>query len=162
MNKIQIKKCYPYGELIKVSYHRYTSISLNYLGLKVIPPFHNLLSLKSLDLSSNKIIDISLLKKSNTMKSLDLSYNDIYDLSPLINLTNLEYLELHYNFIKDISPLGNLSNLKELNLKGNRIDNIEPLKTLNHLEYLFLSNNPIPQEQIKELQKTLPDCEIVY
>ena len=161
MNKIQIKKCYPYDdELIKVSYHRYTSISLNYLGLKVIPPLHNILSLKSLDLSSNKIIGISLLKKFNAIKSLDLSYNDIHDLSPLMNLTNLEYLKLHCNFIKDISPLGNLSNLKELNLKGNRVNDIEPLKTLRHLKYLYLSRNPIRQEQNEELQKALPNCEI--
>ena len=92
---------------------------------------------------------------------LNLAINQISDLTPLVLLTNLTSLNLGANEISDITPLKSLANLTELNLTGNEISDIVPLASLTNLTDLRLFSNEIPQEQIDELQKTLPDCEMI-
>jgi Leucine-rich repeat (LRR) protein len=52
--------------------------------------------------------------------------------------------------------------LEDLDLWINDIKDISSLKKLVNLEKLDLNRNPIPNNQIKELQKALPKCKIVY
>ena len=73
--------------------------------------------LNKLDLSGNKISDISVLEKVNfkELKELDLSYNKISDISILekVNFKELNKLDLSSNKISDISVLEKV-NFKEL------------------------------------------------
>lgn len=93
MNKVQIKKCYPYCSLeIRKSISKNRMLRIN--GVIASFPLKNLVSLQLLNISSDEIIDLSLLQ----------------------NLANLEYLYLNYNRIKDLSPLKNLVNLGRLRL----------------------------------------------
>jgi len=41
-------------------------------------------------------------------------------------------------------------------------DDITPLQSLTNLTELSLNGNPLSQEQIDELQKALPNCEIAF
>jgi hypothetical protein len=99
--------------------------------------------LQSLDLSSNKISDISFLEKLMGIKSLDLSYNHISSISFIENLKDLESIDLSYNQITDVRFIENLEHLKSLDLSRNRISNYSFLKNLKHLEFLDLSGNQI-------------------
>jgi Leucine-rich repeat (LRR) protein len=92
MNKIQIKKCYPYN-LYKLKY--------------------------SLDLSNQQISDISFLRDLLILNDLNLETNFISDISPLNKLFSLEIIILFENRITDISSLKNLIGLEYLDLVSN-------------------------------------------
>jgi Leucine-rich repeat (LRR) protein len=74
----------------------------------------------------------------------------------------LKTLWLDENQISDIFPIKNLVNLKNLRLWKNQITDISPLRNLVNLEILYLNLNPISQQQIRELKKALPKCNIGY
>ncbi|CAL6099820.1 leucine-rich_repeat domain-containing protein [Hexamita inflata] len=80
-----------------------------------------------LDLSYNKITDISIIATMPGLTSLILSNNQISDISPLASLNNLKELKLDYNLIEDISVLKPLMNLGRVWLFNNKITNLEPL-----------------------------------
>ena len=84
------------------------------------------------------------------------------DLKPLENLTHLRLLYLSYSEVKNIEPLANLVNLQTLYLDGTQVSDLEPLKNLKNLKYLNLGNcKNITEGQIKDLENTLPELEII-
>jgi len=89
--------------------------------------------------------------------------NRLYiDLKPLEDLIHLKKLNFIGSDIKNIEPLKNLKNLESLNLSTTKVSNIKPLKKLKNLKYLNIINcNNIPKKQIEDLQKALPELEIV-
>ena len=102
--------------------------------------------LESLDLSNNKISDISFLKNQYDWKSLrflDLSNNKINSIgnSTFNNITTLKKLNLSKNNINEISnwDFNWLSNLKELDLSENYISYItHNFSTLTNITWLYL------------------------
>ena len=71
-----------------------------------------------------------------------------------------EYLEIQTNKIKDLSPLQNLTGLHHLNLGYNKdISDLSPLYGLTNLERLWIGKfTSIPQEQVEEMQRRVPNC----
>ncbi|NIM11082.1 MAG: leucine-rich repeat domain-containing protein [Candidatus Aminicenantes bacterium] len=134
------------------------NLSLN--GLIDISPLKELTGLHSLDLRNNWLTDISPLKELKGLERLYLDNNHLTDIRPLKELKGLERLDLKGNHLTDISPLKELTGLKGLVLNGNHLTDISPLKELKKLECLFIQDNPIPKEQIEELEKALPSCKI--
>jgi len=109
-------------------------------------------SLAALNLSNNKINDVSFLKDLKSLKALDLRNNQIKDASFLKELKSLTILYLNNNQIGDVSFLKELKFLTALNLSGNQISDVSFLKELEYLTWLYLSNNPkldLPQ-RLKE------------
>ena len=100
-------------------------------------------TLQTLALNRNQIIDITPLAGLINLQTLALNQNQIVDISPLAGLTNLQTLGLNQNQIIDISPLAGLTNLQTLTLNQNQIIDISPLAGLNRLRLLHLSTNPI-------------------
>lgn len=106
----------------------------------------------SVDLSSNNISDISCLSIEffHNLKILNLSLNKIEDItifSKLERKNKLEHLFLNYNKIKDLSSLNDIyfENLVYLDFSNNLLDNIKFFEKckLDNLEFLGLSNNNI-------------------
>jgi len=118
--------------------------------------------LQVLGLAQNKIDDLAPLKSLANLRMLWLGNNQISDITSLKSLKNLETLTLDDNQISDITLLESLTALQELDLSYNEISDITPLKSLMNLQTLLLSGNPLAQEQIDELQKALPNCEIDF
>ena len=104
-------------------YFRNSNFTDEYLSKLTIFP-----KVVRLDLSFNKIHNISCLKGMNTssLENLILNNNEIENIEVLesMNLTYLKDLGLKNNKIKDVSPLlkSNLSSLNLLRLEGNYID----------------------------------------
>ena len=96
-----------------------------------------------LNLSENKISDVSFLHNFNSLIVLSLNNNLILDISPLESLILLEDLNLSNNQISDILVLGNLVQLRSLGLSNNKIVNILELENLKLLSYLAISDNQI-------------------
>lgn len=132
---------------------------LNLAGNEIedISPLKNieLSYLYNLDLSSNRITDISILAEMNELKYLHLEKNQITDISPLANNRELKKLHLANNLITDISPLANLTKLKELYLWDNRISDITSLLNnpgVGSGDTMNFYNNKIPAKQIEALK----------
>lgn len=95
-------------------------------------------TLSQLNLSFNRITDISHLSHLNALQILDISHNRIVALDAIRKLTNLTILRCHNNSIEALEPLIGLGQLAELWLSDNKIDWLEyiyllPLVNLNHL-----------------------------
>lgn len=121
----------------------------SYNGLEVIDSsFEFTPYLQHLNLSHNKIYQISALVWCPNLKVLNLSFNQLTTI-PKLNVEShrkLQSLIINDNLIDDISGLVRLDNLLELDLSGNcMMDHslLLPLCTLNALRYLNLSENPL-------------------
>ncbi|AFN83664.1 hypothetical protein EROM_090470 [Encephalitozoon romaleae SJ-2008] len=115
-----------------------------------------------LDLSDNRIREISDLENVPRLKILDLSYNlisdiliprmdieELYlisnDISTIrgLDLPRIKKLDLAVNDICRIENLGNCITLEELYLGSNRIRAVEGLEDLTSLKILDLQNNEL-------------------
>ncbi|MHA2010203.1 MAG: leucine-rich repeat domain-containing protein [Candidatus Hodarchaeales archaeon] len=108
----------------------------------------------SLDLSGlgiESISEVKVLKKLSKLESLDLTGNRIKEISGLEIFTILGYLNLSHNQIKEIKGLEKAKTLQTLNLTGNCISEIKGLDNLIELELLCLGENQI--KEIKGLKK---------
>lgn len=119
--------------------------------------------LKYVDLGHN--LDLTSLEFASHLPKLEvlvIAMNAISDISPLANCPNLEYIELNSTQVSDLSPLAELKNLRHLNLGNCRnVSDISPLYGLTELERLWLGClDPVPAEQVAEMQKCAPNCEI--
>ena len=106
---------------------------------------------QNLDLSNNRITDITPLSTLKSLQTLDLSNNRITDIAPLSSLTNLQVLDLSNNQIADLTPLCSLWSLQALDLRNNPISDITPLLELAGFRNLYLSSASLTAEQKEEL-----------
>jgi len=103
---------------------------------------------EALDLSGNRIADLTGLPDQNyqNLKTLNLSSNRVINIDLLSALgvaINLGVLNLSSNQISSIVPLSGLLSLEELYLNSNKLDNIDALANLGLLKVLALANNSI-------------------
>jgi Leucine-rich repeat (LRR) protein len=138
-----------------VGYTFYDAIKLREYGHTEIeyPSFY-LEDIDEFELSASDINDLDGVQFCIHATSIDVSDNRISDLSPLAGLTKIEELNLSDNQIGYIDCLSNLTGLKTLFISNNHIDDIAPLFELGKLEYVDLSGNRISPEQIDQLIST--------
>ncbi|HNW85697.1 MAG TPA: leucine-rich repeat domain-containing protein [Candidatus Limiplasma sp.] len=103
-----------------------TSLALFNQSLTDIGALSALQSLKTIDLTNNRITDLSPLEGSG-VEELWLAGNQISDISPLATLNKVQQLDLRVNQIADYSPLAGLSTLKKLYLNENATQDCSPL-----------------------------------
>ncbi len=123
--------------------------ALIYLELSVnrisdVSPLLSLTNLETLDLGSTAITDagVASLTRLTNLKSLDLVDTDIGDagVASLSRLTNLETLILAFTDIGDagVASLTRLTNLETLSLTSTDITDVSPLLSLTKLTDLYL------------------------
>ena len=100
------------------------------------------LPLWGLDLSRNRLIDISPIASMVTLWDLDLSGNGIVDPSPVNNLLELRRLSLASNNIT-VLPSLHAPRLSMLDVSNNQIEEVSPLCGLQHLVSLQVASNCI-------------------
>jgi len=129
---------------------------------------------KYLDLGHNTLLtNIGFVAQMPKLEVAILSMCNIPDATPLASCPNLEYLEIANTYISDLRPLSGLMNLRHLNVAGIGYDqpydgsarielkDITPLYPLTGLERLWIgAYNPVPAEQVQEMQRRAPNCEI--
>lgn len=127
-----------------------------------LKPIEKLQNLRSLGIFDTPVSNFESIKDLANLKSLILYNTNISDLEPLRKLTNLECLDLANLHISTLEPLKNLNNLRILNLHDNLMSDLEPLKEIKSLRRLDIRNCPnITDQQVLDLQKALPDLEII-
>ena len=79
------------------------------------------------------------------------------------NLTNLLDLRLNKNQLQSIpAEIGNLKRLRLLDLSENNLQNLPiEIGDLTSLEILSLNNNQIPESEMENIKKMLPNCYVV-
>ncbi len=129
---------------------------------------------KYLDLGHNpSLTDISFVAQMPKLEVAILSMCNWSDASPLAYCTELEYLEIPNTYCSDLRPLSGLKKLRHLNVASIgfdqpydgsariRLTDISPLYGLTELERLWIGAfNPVPPEQVQEMQRRAPKCEI--
>ena len=105
-----------------------------------ISPLANLPELVDLNLGSNPVGDHAPLAILISLRKLDLSGNSLKQIGALANLTSLTNLVLVYNHVSDFSPLVFLTNLVTLDLRYNLVSDLAPLKALRNLRDLGLGD----------------------
>ena len=118
---------------------------------------------KYLDLGHNSYMSsIEFVRYMPDLEAVVLAMGDWSDASPLSGCTKLRYAELQTTCINDLRPLATLTNLTDLNLCYNfALHDISPLYELTQLQRLYLGKyTPVPAEQVAEMQRRAPNCEI--
>jgi hypothetical protein len=133
---------YAFYDAIKIREYGHTDIEYPSIYLEDIEEF---------ELSSSDINDLDGVQFCINAKTIDVSNNRISDLTPLFGLTNLEELNLSDNQIAYIDGISNLLNMKSILLSNNYIEDISPLFELKMLEYADLTENRVDIRQIHEL-----------
>ena len=141
-----------FAKIIEFSIHA-ASIN-NYGEFMYIPPW-----------GVTELPDIRLLEKFINLELLDL-FSIRY---PENNIPEwMKYLARHgvfdldKKFAIDLRPIQNLHALVKLRLSNSQIYDIKPLKKLTNLEELYIEHCPnVTDDQVKDVQKALPNCKII-
>ena len=167
MNYIKLKSLYlktfteqdvlDYCQLNNLNSDNITELDLSNNRLTNISGIRHFKNLKILYLENNYITDISVLKDLENLENLDLSYNEIKDISDLKNLNKLKTLLINVIYITDTSVIKNLNSLETLginylNLESNQIKYIQSLK---NLKYLYSRNGFKDMKVLKQLNQNL-------
>ena len=99
--------------------------------------------LVGLEISFNRIADISPLKGMTGLRYLGMAYNEIGDISSLSGLTQMESLWLEHNNISDISAISDMMQMENLWLEHNNISDISALSDMTQMHHLTLGHNVI-------------------
>ncbi len=113
-----------------------------------------------LDLTGNKITDLSFVKNLLKLRLLCVGNNKIADIAPLSSLAELEFLEVYSNPILDYTPITGLTKLTHLNCARTGITDVTTLSGMKQLKMLWLMNNKITKEDLAKLTEALPECTI--
>lgn len=123
-----------------------------YGNSKIELPFYYLEDIDVLDLAGTEIDDLDGIRYCKHLATVELSGNRITDISELASLTMLQEVYLAGNRIGYIDALQFLPDLHAVDISFNAIDDLSPLFELERLEYLNVTGNKIPREQIDRLQ----------
>lgn len=141
-NRNTKRKTYNFYDAIKV--RMYESLETEY-------PSYYLEDIDEFELASSDIDDLDGVEFCIHVRTMDLSDNKISDISLLFGLSLLEELNLSDNEIADIDVLSNLENLRVVNLSNNNIDDISPIMNLPRLEFVDLRGTRVSKNQADEL-----------
>ena len=127
---------------------------------------------KFLDIGHNDTLsDIGFVAQMPKLEVAVLAMCSWSDATPLASCPNLEYLEMQTTLCTDLTPLSGLTKLRHLNICDigrdqvygplARLTDITPLYSLTGLERLWVGGfNDVPHEQIEEMRKRAPKCEV--
>ncbi len=117
--------------------------------------------LMMLDLGHNRITSIENFTGLTKLKVLILADNRITDISQITCFPDLEYLELFLNDITDVTPVTELKKLQDFNIFHNPLyENHKVLRKMTWLKRLWIGGCRLSPQDVKDLQKALPDTEI--
>jgi len=172
----------PTGNILDTDLINLTTLRSPHTGITNLTGIQYCKNLTSLDLTGNRIEDITLLGGLGKLTALALGGNQIHDLRPLVQAYGLTYLELqsqhtldgtkvlsdlegleflgglvtlylHDNAITSISKLGWLLNLQTLSLSNNQIADVSILDGIDTLEWLDLGGNKLSDDDMPSISR---------
>ena len=129
----------------------FLDLNLPAMQIKSIDILESMVHLQNVNLSYNKISDLSPLNNLSFLVQLNVSNNLIESLDFLEGFKNLRVLDASNNLLTSIGDMGRFPALEKLNLNNNQISEIEGLDENSRLEVLDLSANQLTQIGIGNL-----------
>ncbi len=127
-----------------------------------LAPLAKLSRLEHLDLNGTSKTDFTTLGNLKQLTILRLNDTQIDDLAPLASLTHLEDISLARTRVTDLAPLAKLPALKFLNLSGTPVTDLAPLASIPSLQSSVpFRSDGCRDDQVWELQRALPNCQII-
>ena len=160
--RLELEK--PEGELTPEDYQKLKKLSVYRVGKPVtdISLLNEMPNLEELDFAGGDISDPAPLAKLTKLWVLQIHNCGLKDFSALSGMDSLEELLASSNKVSNLSSLKGLTKLKVLALNGNLIKDPVPLSGLKSLKWVDLKGNPISQEAIGALKRSLPKCKIEH
>ena len=119
------------------------SLNLGSCGVTDVTSLGAMTELQTLDLSNNAISNIAPLAGCTGLQALNLNGCHVSDLSAIANLTNLQSLDLSYNTPTSLSPIAQCTQLKQINLSNCGLIDISVLKNCTQLTHLTAAHNDL-------------------
>jgi Leucine-rich repeat (LRR) protein len=148
INICEVKNIYKYGMIVSLqglqNFYELTELNLTNQKIEDITPIGSLTKLKGLYLSNNKIKNIYPLRNLTELEELDLTCNQIGDANPLNYLESYDKLKRLYlsnNEITDVQGLTEIKSIEVLYLQNNEIIDFSFLNNMESLKYLFISGD---------------------
>ncbi|CAL6009427.1 leucine-rich_repeat domain-containing protein [Hexamita inflata] len=133
-----------------------TALVVKSCNLQSIYGIEQMQQLKFLNLSDNRLTDISSLQGLHNLEYLNLEDNQVADISPISELNNLVVLILKYKKVNPTDERASLNfeqmptNLNVLVVKWYYLKSLQGIQKLDKLQYLKLTCNQL--RDIKQLQ----------
>lgn len=161
MKKLDISQNMNIGSVEPLSeMNRLEFLNISVNNVRDVSPLSGKKYLTNLWAADNNITDISPLAGDKNIASLILKRNDIDDISVLSEMKDMVDLSLGQNSISDISALEGLELLRTVDLSRNSVSDFSPLYECTSLKTLNIIENGLSDEQIAEIKKALPECEV--
>ena len=119
------------------------SLNLGSCGVTDVTSLGAMTQLQVLDLSNNALANISPLAGCAGLQTLNLSGCGVSDLSAIASLTNLQALDLSYNSPTSLSPIAQCTQLKRIDLSNCGLIDISVLQYCTQLTHLTASHNDL-------------------
>ena len=120
-----------------------TRVNLSGNKIEDISSIATLTQAVSIDISGNKIKELPVMASMSGLKTFIASENEIEDVANIAKQTSLTELDMSDNAISDVSSLEALTSLTSLNLSSNKISDVAKLAKLTKLTTLKLNSNEI-------------------
>ena len=148
LKKLHVIKSVPVSEQII-----YAEPHINFQGIPIRGSY---------DFTGSGKLDLSPLKELTKLETIHIDSTPLKSIKPLENLINLRKIYLVGTLLTDFGTLKNLTNLEEIDLYRTAITNLDMIKNLKKLKKLDIQECiNITDKQVDDLQKALPNLEIV-
>lgn len=114
-----------------------------------------------LDLRQTEVHTLDLVADLHGLEVLILTDTNVRDLGCAKGFKDVHWLELGGTPVEDVSAIAQMPELRFLNIEGTNVSDLRPLAQVRSLEAVLLSDTPTSGRAIVELQKALPNCDIV-
>lgn len=110
-------------------------------GTGISEKIQNLTALTKLNLTSNKISDVSIFSNMPNLRVLYLGSNYVVNVAPLSNMQELSEYNLQRNNISEITNLGEMPVLNRLTLSNNLLSDLSFMEQYPWVGYLSINGN---------------------
>ncbi|HOW69466.1 MAG TPA: hypothetical protein PKY77_02595 [Phycisphaerae bacterium] len=134
------------AELTSADLGRVTYLEAMNVGIRTLAGIQGCTNLKTLNLLSNEVEDLSPLAELTMLENLYMVDNKIRSVAPLAPMTSLKSLDVMHNFIGSISSLSGLTRLETLKVdwqQNKAITSLNGVQNMAKLKWLGCSGNSI-------------------
>ena len=116
-----------------------TNLRLRSTGIEGEVDFEKMEKLTNLDLASNQITKLKI--QAPKVTDLNMSGNKLEDISSITGLTNIVYLNLNYNPLENIDGISKLQSLEEIRLMGVDLEDLTELSKIDSFTSIYLDKD---------------------
>ncbi|CAL5992550.1 leucine-rich_repeat domain-containing protein [Hexamita inflata] len=137
-------------------------LAVNMCCIEKMNGLENMKSVVELSLRGNRISEIGVLSRMNSLQKLDIAQNNFKSIQGIELLVNLIEIDLSENYIKEINSLKSMKQLRSVNLSKNKITLVEDLWPLANLIILNISYNNLKSINFVKRMIKLEQLDVSY